>query len=322
MINIGVIGAGQNAAGHVRYYAQNPRAKVICIADPALDRAQSLAGSCGARAVADYRSFLDSVDAVIITSPNFLHAEQAVTCAAAGKHIYCEKPMGLSLSDARHIAAAVKEAKVASQIGFSVRFTPEARTMQRVANSGELGKIVSVCSRRLMYINPAGEGWRADQRLSGGLLYEINIHELDWMMAVGGPVRSVFARTWTAEPSIAQSPRSNDQLWITLQFASGATGMHEGSWISPIPCFYRSVQGTQAGMNTSEWGDKLYHANSGENRTDVVADPPFDLRDNFLDAIEQRGPATADVQWGIKVMAVAEAVIESAERGIAVEPSY
>jgi len=318
MIRIGVIGAGPNAAGHVDYYAKTNRAKVIAVADPVAERAQKLAGQCGARAVADYHELLDAVDAVVIASPNFLHKEQAVACAAAGKHVYCEKPMGLSLADAREIAGAITAAKVASQIGFSTRFDPGMHTIHKKAQDGELGKVLSVCSRRLAYMNPNPQSWRSDHRLSGGLLYEINIHELDWMMACGGAVQSVYARTWAAQP---RTPRCNDQLWITLNFASGAVGIHEGSWLSPIACYYRSVQGSQAGINTNEWGNKLYLGKPGANRTEMASGPAFDQRGDFLDGIEQGKPTVADAACGVKVMAVAEAVLQSAQSGKVIELS-
>jgi predicted dehydrogenase len=93
MIRIGIIGAGPNAQGHAHYYHQSPRARVAAIADVALDRAQALAGEVQAKAVSDYTQFLNDVDAVVVSSPNFLHREQAIACAQAGKHVYCEKPI-------------------------------------------------------------------------------------------------------------------------------------------------------------------------------------------------------------------------------------
>ena len=135
------------------------------------------------------------------------------------------------------------------------------------------------------------------------------------MMAVGGEVESVYARIWAADPD---SPRSNDQIFVMLGFDSGETGMHEGSWLSPIGCYYRSIQGTEAGVNTDEWGNKLYHARVGQGRTELTPGPKYDLRGNFLDSIEQGIPCVADVHWGLKVMTVAEAIFDSARTGLPV----
>jgi predicted dehydrogenase len=310
VIKIGIIGAGANAGGHARYFSSSPRSEVVFVADPALERAQQLAQEIWRTGCRDYQTVLAEADAVVVCSPNFLHHEQAIAVARAGRHVYCEKPMGLSATQAREIANAVNEAGVKSQVGFSVRFDPSIQTMVRYAQEGELGQIVSLCSRRLCYMNPEkAPAWRRDHELSGGLLMEINIHELEWMMYIGGEVESVYARSWAANPA---SERSNDHIWVTLNFAQGATGIHEGSWLSSTSAYYRNVQGTQGGMSTDEWGTHLYYAHLDEDRVTITPDEAFDLRGNFLDSIEGVAEATADVNYALKVMTVAEAVLQSA----------
>ncbi|GAB4456852.1 MAG: hypothetical protein OHK0029_15490 [Armatimonadaceae bacterium] len=323
MIRIGIIGAGPNAAGHARYFRDSPRTEVVAVADPNTERAEALATEVGAQALADYTEFLDRVDAIVVSSPNFLHREHAVACAGAGKHLYCEKPMGLTLAEADDIAAAVNNAGVASTVGFAVRFSSPIQTMLRLREEVFFGTLVSLCSRRIHWIDPANRpGWRNDARLCGGLLFEINIHEIEWMMALGGAVKSVYARTWSAPESLAaseNSDRTNDQLWVTLNFANDAVGTHEGSWLSSMPQFYRSVTGTEGAAQTNEWGNMLYTAKRGEKReecTDIA--PEFDLRGHFLDCIEGSAEPTADVRWGRTVTAVAEAILESARTGTVV----
>jgi predicted dehydrogenase len=309
MTRIGIIGAGPNAAGHAHYFAKSSRAELVAIADVNLERAQELAQETGARAVGDYRDLLDRVDAVVISSPNFLHHEHAIECARAKKHVYCEKPMGLNLAEARDIEGAVGRAKVASVVGFSNRFGGDVQTMLRLNEAGELGDLISIASRRLCFIDPENTpAWRRDHAQSGGLLFEINIHEIDWMMWLGGEVKSVYARKWSREAG----PRHNDHIWITLNFDGGATGAHEGSWLSSNPQFYRSVEGTRAGLCTDEWGTQLFMARRGENRHPHPKDDAFDLRAHFLDCIEDKVQPVADVRWALKVMAVGEAILLSA----------
>lgn len=313
MIKIGVIGAGPNAAGHARYFHESPRATVVAIADPDQVRANALAGELGSEAVSDYRDFLNDVDAIVISSPNFLHREHAITCAEAGVHLFCEKPMGLSLDDAQAITESVNQAGVKSVVAFSVRFSGVVQTMMRMCENGDLGDLLSVCSRRLHYFPPHSRAsWREDHSKSGGLLYEINIHELDWMVAVGGPVQSVYARFWAAKP-VHRS--SNDHVWIMLNFANHAVGMHEGSWATATPQFSRHVQGTEAGLITNEWGNELYLQKMGGEREVLEPDPAFDKRSHFMDCIEYDAQPVSDVNWGLKIMAVAEAVVESAASG-------
>ncbi|HEX8236562.1 MAG TPA: Gfo/Idh/MocA family oxidoreductase [Abditibacteriaceae bacterium] len=310
MTRIGIIGAGPNAVSHARYFAQSDRAELVAVADVALDVAQKLAAELNTEAVADYTEFLDGVDAVVVSSPNFLHHEQAIACARAGKHVYCEKPMGLNLEQARDIATAVKDAGVKSVVGFATRFGSDVQTMQRLNREGEFGDLISVCSRRLGFMDPANASrWRLDPNLSGGLLYEVNIHEIDWMMCLGGEVQSVYARTWAAN---RDNERSNDHIFVTLAFANGANGMHEGSWLSSNPQYFRSVEGTRAGAATNEWGTKLYFAERGKGRNDIETDPAFDLRGHFLECIQTDATPVANVDWALKVMTVAEAILLSA----------
>jgi predicted dehydrogenase len=313
MIRIGVIGAGPNAAGHARYFARSGRSKVVAIADPDLNRAHALASECQASAMEDYRDMLGDVDAVVVSSPNFLHHEHAVAAAKAGKHVYCEKPMGLSLAQATEIRDAIAEASVQSLVGFSTRFTEPVQTMLRLSGSGQLGKIISVDSRRLCNVTPAPpKHWRHNPSLSGGLLYEINIHEIDWMLAAGGPVESCYARSWAVDQ---QSKLSNDHIWVILNFKSGATGMHEGSWVSATPHYYRAIHGTSGAVATDEWGATVYYGEPGEERRALVLDPHFDLRGNFLDTIDHIAEPVADATWGLEVMRVAEAILKSAHSG-------
>ena len=313
MIKVGIVGAGQNAIGHAHYFNLSPRSEIVFIADPLVERAQQLVEEHGGKAIGDFREMLGEVDAVVVCSPNFLHHEQALEVARAGCHVYCEKPMGLNIEQAREIAEAVNNAGVKSQVGFAVRFSDTVQTMMRYAREGELGDIVSIVSRRLCYFDAeSGPSWRQDHDLSGGLLMEINIHELDWMIQIGGEVESVYARTWAKKP---KSERSNDQIWVTLNFQKGATGLHEGSWISSTATYYRNVQGTTGGMHTDEWGSQLYYADTGEDRVGIKPDADFDLRGNFLDAIEGKVPAVADVNNALKVMIVAEAIFKSAKSG-------
>lgn len=313
MIKIGIIGAGVMAQAHAHYFHTTGRSEVVFVADPVLERAQALADECGAKAVGDYRNAIAEADAVVVASPNFLHHEQALEVVRAGRHLYCEKPMGLSADQARDIANAVNEAGVKSQVGFSVRFDPTIQTMIRYEREGALGEIISMCSRRLCYLNPDNApAWRRDHNLSGGLLMEINIHELEWMMYIGGEVESVYARTWAAKPD---SERSNDHMWVTLNFTKGATAIHEGSWLSATAAYYRNVQGTKGGMSTDEWGSHVQFSRVDEDRNVVELEPAFDLRGNFLDSMGGVAESTADVNYALKVMLVAEAVLKSAHTG-------
>ncbi len=317
MIKIGIIGAGDNGLGHAEYYAASDRVELMGIADPDTSRAGPASERYGCRAFTSHVPLLDVVDTVVISSPNHLHADHAIESARAGRHVFCEKPMGLNLKESLGIHDAVRDARVASTVGFSTAFGPVCRTMTRLARSGELGPIRSLWARRLWKLPPEGPAWRDDPSRSGGVLYEINVHELDWLMRVGGEVESVSAHIWAADDS---HPRANDHHWVTLGFAGGATGTHEGSWCSNICNFYRGVDGTDAGVATDEWGSSVTLTRDNQSET-IELDERFDLRDHFLDCIEQRAEPVADVAYALQVMCVAEAVLVSHHEQRLVEPA-
>jgi len=313
MVRFGIIGAGPNASGHARFYHQSDRAEVVAVADPDAERGKKLADEVDARHVADFNEFLGDVDAVVISSPNFLHRDHALACVEAGRHVYIEKPMGINLEEAKQIVDAIDAAGVQSDIGFSVRHSDVVRHMVQRIEAGDIGELVSVWSRRLHFIDPAKRaGWRLDHSLSGGLLYEINIHELDWMMLVGGEVDNVFARTAAVE---RQGPRSNDHLWVNLGFAGGAVGTHEGSWYAAAPNMYIGLHGSKGAVYSDEWRTRAFYQSLGSNREELDKIDARDKGDLFLDAIETGQPTLTDAHWGLKVMAVGEAVLESARRG-------
>lgn len=314
---VALVGAGNHGAGHARYYAASPRTELVALVDPAVGPRDALAAELGTRGVDQLSQVLDDVDAVIIASPNRFHLEQAIQSAEAGKAVFCEKPMGLDLAEADQIVAAVDAAGVASTVGFAVRFDGVMQAMARRVHEGEVGRLFALTSRRLFTMPAFSEGWRANIAETGGVLYEINLHEVDWMMALGGEVESVYAKTFALNPS---SPRANDHIWITFNFAGGAGGFHEGSWIASNAAFYRMVQGTEGGLATDEWGSKLMSTRPGGDRIDLPSDPAFDLRGHFLDCIEGIATPVADVHWARKVMAVCEAVMQSAREGVPVRP--
>ncbi len=317
-IRIGIIGAGGNATGHARFFHEHPQAQITGVADINEDLGGKLAGEVGARHVTDYRDLFDEADAIVVASPNFLHREQAVAAAEAGKHVYCEKPMGLSYTDARAISDAIAKAGVRSSIGFSVRWGGATRQMIKMSQAGEFGDIISAISRRMMYLDPnRGTGWRGDHSKSGGLLLEINVHELDWLMAVGGDVSAVNALMHSETDT---GPRANDHVWFLLEFAKSGVGMHEGSWLAAAAAHVRAINGTKGGATTDEWGQSLFRIVRGA-RERLAIDVAGKMRGDevFLNAILNGDETEVNHLWGLKVMRVAEAIFRSAKQKRRVE---
>ncbi len=314
MLRIGIIGAGPNGTGNARKLAQHDqRCRIAAVADPNRAAAEALAGVYGARVFENVHDVLGDVDAVVISSPNFLHAEQAIACADAGKHVWIEKPMALTLADADRIVAAVTRAKVASMVGFSVRYDAAIWTLRALYNEGRIGPLFSLWSRRLSWFDPAPRAsWRTDFAKSGGLLSEILAHEIDWIINMAGMPTSVYCRTTARQK---KDPRDNEHVWLTMAFNGDVTGTIEGSSMALVPDYYRGVIGARGALYTQHWGQQLV-LQTGKNETQQIEPlQAYDKHAHFLDVIEGRAAPLGDVHAGRAVVAVSEKAIESARSG-------
>lgn len=314
MIRLGLIGAGPNGTGNVRNLLKHEgRCCLTAVADLDQEAAARIAAEFGGQTVIDYRDFLPNVDAVIISSPNFLHAEQAVTCAEAGKHVWIEKPMALSTADADRIASAVHRAGVVSMVGFSVRFDGVQQRMRQAIDAGAIGQVFSIWSRRMTWSDPTRrKGWRTSFAQSGGLMSEIVAHEIDWIVDVMGAPTSVFCRVAS---QVHDAPGANDHVWMSLGFGAEATGTIEASMMSQIADYYRGMVGDKGSLFTARWGQDL-HLQTSKDKTEVLeTKTSFDKHGHFLDAIEGRCASVADVACGRRVVDITEKALQSAVNG-------
>jgi myo-inositol 2-dehydrogenase/D-chiro-inositol 1-dehydrogenase len=227
VLNIGLIGAGRIGRLHARHLArQVSRARLVAVADVFLKAAQECAAENNIpEAVADYRAVLDdrSVDAVVVCSPTNTHARIIEDAAAAGKHVFCEKPIDLSLERTDAALAAVRGAGVKLQIGFNRRFDANSRRMRKAVVEREVGQ-----PWRLHIISRDPAPPSLDYiRTSGGLFVDMTIHDFDMArFLIGAEVEEVFATTATLlEPAIGDV----DTAVTLLRFANGVIGTIDNS---------------------------------------------------------------------------------------------
>lgn len=163
------------------------------------------------------------LDAVILATPHSQHAEQICKAAAAGKHVFVEKPLALELAHARAAVSAARSAGIQLCTGFNRRFLPAFRELDRRAGAGALGKLLHVegafsGSFGYQYTN---DMWRGDasENPAGGMA-AMGIHILDAMIALLGPVRRVSA----ISRHVAVPSDLKDVTSVAIDFVSGATG--------------------------------------------------------------------------------------------------
>jgi len=318
MIKIGILGAGPNGSGNAKRLAEHTdRCRIAAVADPNEEAARKLADQhSGAVVHANLEPMLETVDAVVVSSPNWLHPEHTLTCAAAGKHVWIEKPMALTVADAQRMAEAVKAAGVASMIGFSVRFDGKSQWIKQQASEGAFGEIFSACSRRnVMFPPEVFAGWRGDFARSGGVMSELIIHEVDWVVDLLGFPRSIYCQKRAESRGGEPHPRANDHVWLTLGYGNGRTATIEGSQCAPIAEFYKSVIGTEASAHTRRWGQELYLAKKGGKDKQIEFGTGFDKHGHWLDVIEGKCASVADVDYGARITRLIDTALDSAVRG-------
>ncbi len=220
-VRVGVIGAGTFGIRHCRTLAQRtPAASLVAVADYD-ERAGRAAAALDREAYAtnDYQTLLadPSIHAVIITVPNDQHARIVAEAAEAGKHIYCEKPLALTLADAESVLRTVAERGVALQIGFQRRFDTAYREARRAVAAGELGDVELLFGTTKDPAPPSAE--YLDH--SGSIFSDLAIHDFDSLRFLTGlEVTEVFASAATLIPGDPAAPP--DTATTSLRLSNGA----------------------------------------------------------------------------------------------------
>jgi len=229
-LKLGVIGAGRIGKVHIATLVQSvPEAEVVALADVNIDGAQQLAAQYGISFVSsDYREIIKhpDVEAVVICSPTDTHARYIVEAAQAGKHIFCEKPVDLSIDVIKNAITEVKKAGVKLMVGFNRRFDPNFRKVHDMVASGKIGEpsILKITSRDP---NPPSPQYIA---VSGGMFLDMTIHDFDMARYIAGSeITEVYVKAAVLVDKAIGEAGDVDTAIITLTFANGAIGVIDNS---------------------------------------------------------------------------------------------
>ena len=252
-LGIGLIGSGFMGKTHALGFAIASRVfdlpfdvDLAVLADVVSVTAERAAGSLGfRRSTSNWRDLLEDpeVQVVDITTPNTLHREMALAAIAAGKHVYCEKPLAPTASDALEMAQAAAKAGVATQVGFNYLKNPMLALAKRRIESGENGEVRrfrGVHAEDYMADAQSPWTWRLDPAGGGGALADIGSHILATALYLVGPIAELIPEVDTpiaARPVMAGSRDTrrvevDDVARLLVRFANGATGSLEANWIA------------------------------------------------------------------------------------------
>ncbi|MCC8016796.1 MAG: inositol 2-dehydrogenase [Clostridiales bacterium] len=224
-LKIGIIGAGRIGQVHAKSITYHiPQAEIAAISDIYVDGAKKVAQDLGIPAYyEDYHNVLNDpkINAVLICSSTDTHADIACKAALAGKHIFCEKPVDLTVAKIKKVIEAVDKAGVKLQIGFNRRYDHNFAQIKRLENKGEIGNLqtIKITSRdpeppSIEYV-----------KVSGGIFLDMTVHDFDMARFIGAEVEEVYANAAVmVDPEIGKAGDADTAL-ISLKFKNGAIGV-------------------------------------------------------------------------------------------------
>lgn len=317
MLNMAVFGPG-NWAGRLVGSVQGKSEKVTFKA--AASRDPEKHAEFGAKfgiAVAGRDDVLadPAIDAVLIATAHSDHRDLAVAAAGQGKHVFLEKPMALTVADARRIVDACDRAKVKLAHGFNRRFSPAYLEMLRRLHGSEIGELLHLEGQ---FSGPSGYSlkpgmWRAERtECPAGAMTARGIHALDAMISMAGPVKSVFCHSENRVIGVDV----DDVTSGLLRFDSGATG-YIASHHATGEIWRLQVYGTRGWMEMRGDTDLAIRTlgNDPETVPLVAADKERAELEAFADSVAGRKPYPVTNQQALNGIAAIEAMVASSQSG-------
>lgn len=348
-IGVALIGCGGIAlANHVPGLALCPAAKIVALCDTNPQALQIAAQKTGVSvATSQYKEILqrDDVDAVIIATPNLTHAPITLDAVAAGKHVFCEKPVAMNLDQAAEMHRAAEKAGVRHMTAFTYRFVPAMRYMAHLVGAGHIGQPLHFRAQRFQDWGARHLGWRQKAAMAGtGELGDMLSHRIDYGHFLVGPITTVSASLKRfIDTRGGEKSDLDDWVAALAEFENGATGVMESSKL----CTGRGEGGRSRDyceVNGSE-GTLIYRLGKplelevgrrngahletvsvpenflvwpGSPRNPREGDPlvtfRYDQDFEFIDAIHNRRPCVPSLLEGARVQAVMDAMVESSKQ--------
>ncbi|WP_122672561.1 Gfo/Idh/MocA family oxidoreductase [Pseudomonas viridiflava] len=327
-IRLGLIGAGRMGSFHGLTAARHiPGASLTAIADPSHAHATRLAAELGVQKVySDPQQLLEDpdIDGVLIAAPARSHAELVIKAARAGKSVFCEKPMAITLDEADRAIAAVADAQVTLQVGFNRRFAKSFRTAHLDVVAGRIGtpQLLRSLTRDPALNNPAASPQWV-------IFLETLIHDFDTLRYLnpGAEAVEVFVM---ADALIAPEFKANgflDTAVVTVRFDNGAIAVAEANFQAVYGYDVRGEVFGSAGMlsmGSVNESDLLRYLATGVQAdtqrmdTDLLRDAYVAELNHFVGCMRSGEKPLASGEDARAALAIARACIESFQQGKAV----
>lgn len=195
MLNVAVLGSGFMGETHARAFAKLSDVNIVGVSSRTESKAAELAGEVGAEPFTDAIELAThpDVEAVSVTLPTHLHEKYTVAALEAGKHVFVEKPMALTVDACDNMIAAAEANDRLLMVAHVLRFWPEYMALVEFVKSGQLGKPLSATASRLS-TRPDWGDWFANPEWTGGAVHDMQIHDMDALNWLFGTPETVYAR--------------------------------------------------------------------------------------------------------------------------------
>lgn len=320
MLKVALLGCGTMGGTHSRAYKKMDDVEIVAVCDIREDFAKNIADVHGSKVYLDFDEMMENedFDVLDLCLPTYLHHEYAIKAMRQSKHVFCEKPISLSLDDAREMIDVAKEEKVKFSVGHVVRFFPSYTQAAEHFVADDLGEARLIRTvRNQAFPMWSWDQWFSDYDRSGGPYVDLMIHDLDWIIHSFGSVKRVYARSHIGD--------KQDQSIAILKLDNGAIVHAEASWAypqgSPFKMAYEIV-GTKGQLEYDNQKDSsvMLQSIQEEQFTQAKSSPDFiysepyyaELR-SFVDHVMHDKELVVTPEQAYESLKVALAAKKSAE---------
>ncbi|MBN1868859.1 Gfo/Idh/MocA family oxidoreductase [Candidatus Sumerlaeota bacterium] len=323
----GVIGFGGTGQKMTEFINERGDAKIVAACNRGADKLAIAREKFGLRTTHDAEELCnwDDIDFVLVVSTSYAHKDQVIAAAKAGKHVFCEKPIALTLEDADAMIAEVEKAGVINVVNYSIRYIDAYIKIKQMHEEGKFGDILSIWTYRTRGWGLHGAGAEPHRAIvepeeSGGWTVHHACHDLDFIYWVNGPIKSVYGQ----QRSTVTEKESEEVVMALVTFENGAMG-----WVGDSVCqmrdHYTGVIGTRGQVVLTGEHDHTHMRYRAEGEKQDTIIPARDRKrpggglDHFIESIQKGAQSPISIRDARHSLACALSVQQSARTGQVVE---
>jgi 1,5-anhydro-D-fructose reductase (1,5-anhydro-D-mannitol-forming) len=320
----GLIGASTIAAEHMIGAFRADGGEVISVMSSNPDRAAKYAREHGiANATTSLAALVTAkgIDAVYLSTTNELHRDQVFAAAAAGKHVLCEKPLAMTLADARAMVAECRRRSVVLGTNHHLRNAATHRAMRAAIKDGRIGRPLFARVFHSVYLPTHLQGWRLERpEAGGGVVLDITVHDADTLRFVlDDEPTSVIAMT--SHAGMGRAGLEDGAMGV-IRFSSGLLAQFHDGFTTKYATTGFEVHGDSGSligrdcMTQSPKGDVLLRTSAGEEALKLDHESLYARSVRlFREAVQGRGAPAATGEDGVKSLSVAISALRAARSG-------